>query len=233
MSEIVTGQDGAATEAALAEEGAKVEAARAELYDETAGQQGQPDGLILGKYRSTEDLAAAYQNLQAEYSRLKNGQAPASQSDPAPEQFSSDDTAQPEQVGTDQGGIDPTTAASIRNAVLEQAGGEAEYQRLASWAASNLPSDRTNAYNAALASGDQAAVINSLKGLQYDYMMKNGYEPKLTGGRAPTTEVRGYQSERQVIEAMNDPRYSGASPDPAYVREVERRLAVSNVFQER
>jgi hypothetical protein len=44
MSEIVTGQDGAATEAALAEEGAKVEAARAELYDETAGQQGQPDG---------------------------------------------------------------------------------------------------------------------------------------------------------------------------------------------
>ena len=108
--------------------------------------------------------------------------------------------------------------------MLEQAGGEAEYQRLSTWAVNNLPPERTEAYNAALASGDQAAIINSLKGLQYDYMMQNGYEPKLTGGRAPANEVRGYTSRYQVTEAMADPRYE---KDAGYRQEVERRIAAS------
>ena len=89
------------------------------------------------------------------------------------------------------------------------------------------------AFNNALNSGDEGAILNQLKGLQYDFMMTNGYEPKLSGGRAPSSEVKGFTSEAQVVEAMNDPRYSGTNPDPAYIREVERRIAVSNVFQSR
>ena len=61
-------------------------------------------------------------------------------------------------------------------------------------------------------------------------MMATGYEPKLTGGRAPTNEVQGYSSEAQVIRAMQDPRYQD---DPAYIKEVEQRIAVSNVFNKR
>lgn len=224
MSEVAfAGDAGSPAEvSAAAEESAKVEAARAELYDEAAGTQGQGDGLILGKYQSTEDLAQAYLNLQREYSRVKNGQQP---SDPAPQQQeSADDYDDDTEAGVDQGGIDQATATAIRNSVLEQAGGEAEYQRLSTWAVNNLPPERTEAYNAALASGDQAAIINSLKGLQYDYMMQNGYEPKLTGGRAPANEVRGYTSRYQVTEAMADPRYE---KDAGYRQEVERRIAAS------
>jgi hypothetical protein len=208
---------------AAAAESAKIEAARAELYDEAAGSEQGGDGLILGKYQSTEDLAQAYQNLQREFSRLKNGQPP---SDPAPEQQAPvgyDDTEQDEAAG-DSGRIDPATATAIHNAVLEQAGGEAEYQRLANWALNNLPADRTEAYNAALAAGDQASIMNSLKGLQYDFMMQNGYEPRLTGGRAPSNEVRGFASRYQVTEAMSDPRYE---KDAGYRQEVERRIAAS------
>lgn len=43
------------------------------------GDQGQAasggDGLILGRYKSVEDLANAYTNLQAEYTRLKQQQS--------------------------------------------------------------------------------------------------------------------------------------------------------------
>ena len=44
---------------------------------------------------------------------------------------------------------------------------------------------RINAYNQAIEQGNLPTIINSLKGMQYDYMMKNGYEPRLTAGRAP------------------------------------------------
>lgn len=237
MPEIITGQDTAAAYEASggAEEAARIDAARAELLDEATGAQ-STEGLILGKYQSTEDLAQAYQNLQREYSRLKNGQAgeQPEQPDPAPqveaEQPAS--TEQPE-AGTDSGTLDAAKASKIQQSIFEQVGGEAEYQRLATWAASNLPAERTNAYNQALAAGDEGAIMNALKGLQYDFMMKNGYEPRLTGGRAPSNEIRGYESEAQVVAAMKDPRYSGDSPDPAYIKEVERRIAVSNVFQPR
>ena len=208
---------------AAAAESAKIEAARAELYDEAAGSEQGGDGLILGKYQSTEDLAQAYQNLQREFSRLKNGQPP---SDPTPEQQAPvgyDDTEQDEAAG-DSGGIDPATESAIYNAVLEQVGGEAEYQRLANWALSKLPADRTEAFNAALGTGDQAAIMNSLKGLQYDFMMQNGYEPRLTGGRAPRDEVRGFASRYQMTQAFSDPRYE---KDAGYRQEVERRIAAS------
>lgn len=204
--------------AAVAEENAKVESARAELYDEAA----EDSGLILGKYQSTEDLATAYQNLQREYNRLRNGQAPE---EPA---AVDDGTEEPEdeqaESGVDQGRVDPAAAAAIQQRVLEQAGGEAEYKRLANWAMANLPPERVNAYNDALARADEGAILNSLKGLQYDFMMKNGYEPKLSGGRAPSNEVKGFASRYQVQQAMSDPRYEH---DGGYRREVERRIAAS------
>jgi hypothetical protein len=235
MPEIITGQDAAASFEAAggAEEAARVDAARAELVDEATGAPGEEGGssLILGKYQSTEDLANAYLSLQREYTRLKSGQAPVSEAaESMPERPG---TAEAPEKGEAPPSADPAVVAQIQESIFQQVGGEAEYQRLATWAANNIPTERLNSYNQALSSGDQAAILNSLKGLQYDFMMKNGYEPRLTGGRAPSNEIRGYESEAQVVAAMKDPRYSGDNPDPAYIKEVERRIAVSNVFQTR
>ena len=227
MPEVTVGQDGSFESSSFAaEESARVDAARAELYDEASG--GSDGAPILGKYNSVDDLAAAYQSLQAEYSRLKNGQVAQ------PEQ----PQQEVEQGGYEEEGDQPAPVAleraqQIRDRVMEQAGGDQQYQRIAGWASTNLPTERVNAFNAALNQGDEGAILNQLKGLQYDFMMANGYEPKLSGGRAPSQEVKGFGSEAQVIEAMNDSRYSGNNPDPAYIREVERRIAVSNVFQAR
>ena len=231
MPEIITGQDAAASYEADggAEETARVDAARAELVDEALGSTAEDSGLILGKYQTTEDLAEAYQSLQREYTKLKGGQPPAA-SEPVEEAEATDEQEEP---APQESGVDPAVAGRIQQSIFDQAGGEAEYQRLATWAAQNLPASRTNAYNEALATADEGAIMNALKGLQYDYMMKNGYEPRLTGGRAPSNEIRGYESEAQVVAAMKDPRYSGDSPDPAYIKEVERKISVSNVFQPR
>jgi hypothetical protein len=232
MPEIITGQDAATGYEAGggADEAARVDAARAELVDEATGAP--EGGLILGKYQSQEDLVNAYVSLQREYTRLKGGaQAPATEAPaetPAAEAPAAE--AEPE---AERPAADPTKVAVIQDSIFNQVGGEAEYQRLATWAAENIPTERLNAYNDALAKADQGAVMNALKGLQYDYMMKHGYEPRLTGGRAPSTEARGFESEAQVVAAMKDPRYSGDNPDPAYIKEVERRISVSNVFQTR
>ena len=198
-------------------EAAKVDAARAELVEE----QQQSDGLILGKYQSTEDLATAYQNLQREYSALKNGAVDPSPSEPAAET----PAAEPEVTEPDQGGLDPAAVAAIQQSMFDQVGGQAEYQRLASWAGQNLDPSRTDAYNAALATGDQGQILNALKGLQYDYMMSSGYEPKLTGGRAPTIQTQGFKSRYEIQQAMSDPRYAN---DSEFRAEVERRVGATD-----
>lgn len=233
MPEVITGQDGSMgyETGAVSEETARVEAARAELFDEATGQAGtSEDGLLLGKYKSADDLAEAYKSLQAEYTRLKAG-GPAAEPVTQSEQQPATEQADTESSEPKSPQIDEAKAKALTQRVLELAGGEAGYQRLANWVASTLPAERVNSWNDVLKTGDENTIVSSLKGLQYDYMMANGYEPRLTGGRAPSNEVRGYSSQAQVVEAMSDPRYSGDNRDESYVREVERRMAASEVFE--
>ena len=114
--------------------------------------------------------------------------------------------------------------------MFEQVGGEEKYQALMRWGQQNVTEQAAEAYKVALDSGDETTILQMLKGFQYDKLMANGYEPRLTGGRAPSQDVQGFTSEAQVVEAMRDPRYG---TDPAYVKEVEKRIAVSNVFNAR
>ena len=218
--------DGSFDAEAVAEQNAKVEAAKEALIDEAVGSDGSE--LILGKYGSTEELAQAYQSLQAEYSRLKG--EPAA---PTPEQESSPDSTPPvqEQAQPERSGPTPEQAAKIQQSIFEQTGGEAKYQAIASWASKALSPDQAQAFNESITSGDQGRALSAVKGLQYDYLMATGFEPKLAGGRPPAAEQKGFESEAQVVAAMNDPRYlQGPAHDPAYVREVQNRLVSSKVF---
>ena len=212
--------DGSAfeNEGALAEEQAKVEQAKAELMDE----EPQERGYLGGKYQSVEDLENGYKAMQAEYTRLKE-----EVNQPVAEDQSDDEE-------DDLPGITDEQFYQIRTAMFDQVGGEAKYTALCQWAAQNVSQDRQQSYDAALRAGDQTQIMQALKSFQYDHMMSNGYEPKLTGGGAPSMEVRGFQSEAQVVEAMRDPRYSGPNADPAYIREVEQKMAANpNLFATR
>ena len=179
--------------------------------------------LILGKYRNQEDLVDAYKNLQRENERLRNG------GEPEAEPEAEEPAAEAEQED-DKPSISEEEAVKIRDNVFKQAGGQERLQALLGWASQNLDQTRIDAFNQSLNTADEGAILAQVKGIQYDYMMATGYEPKLTGGRAPTNDVRGFASEAQVIAAMQDPRYRD---DPAYIKEVEQRIAVSNVFNQR
>lgn len=222
--------------AAAAEEAATLEASKAALIADQSGEdqpQESGDDLILGKYKTYADLEEAYRNLEREYSRVKNGQ----QSAPASTEPKEEGQARTE--GANTAGADPgvseEAAAAAVNAVLRQAGGEQGYQELTRWASAFVDPERIEAYNAALRKGDAVQAVTALKAMQYDFQSQNGYTPSLISGKAPSTStVKPFDSEQQVVDAMNDPRYSGLNPDPAYIREVERRLAASdNVFAAR
>jgi hypothetical protein len=219
MAVIETGQDDTVDQGAV-EEQAKIDQARADLYDEAAGNEpGEPEeSLILGKYKSQSDLVDAYKNLQRENERLRGGEVEEAEEEPEAQQ------EEPENQLTAE------DATRIRGNMFDQVGGADKYQALMGWASQNLNESRAESFNEALNSGNEGAILAQLKGIQYDHMMATGYEPKLTGGRAPTQDVRGFASEAQVIAAMQDPRYGN---DPAYVKEVEQRIAVSNVFNQR
>ena len=216
--------DGSAfeNEGALAEEQAKVEQAKAELMDE----EPQERGYLGGKYQSVEDLEAGYKAMQAEYTRLKEEvNQPVAEDESDYEEDDEDD---------DLPGITHEQVDQIRTAMFDQVGGEAKYTALCEWAQQNISQERQEAFDSALRTADQTQIMQALKSIQYDHMMSNGYEPKLTGGGAPSMEVRGYQSEAQVVEAMRDPRYSGPNADPAYIREVESKMAANpNLFATR
>lgn len=221
---ISAGGDGSfdADQTALAEEAAKIEAAQSELVDERAGEAGE---LIMGKYGSQEELIAAFKSLQGEYSKLKGGTPEPEVEPEAPSP--SEEVRQPE--AEQQPEVTPEKAQEVVKAIFQQAGGEAKYQAMAAWAAKELDDQTVLAFNDAINSGDTNRALSAVKSLQYDYMTATGYEPRLIGGRAPTTEtVKGFQSEAQVVAAMSDPRYqNGPHQDPAYVKEVEQRLAAS------
>ena len=225
MPVVETGQDNTADQGAI-EEQAKIDAARAELYDEATGgqapeQEEEGEDLILGKYKTQDDLVEAYKNLQRENQRLRGGEE---EEEPEAGVESDDDD------DDDADGRSLEEVEQIRESLFKQAGGQEKLTALLGWASQNLDPTRIGAFNDCLDNGDEAAIIAQVKGIQYDYMMATGYEPKLTGGRAPTNDVRGFESEAQVIAAMQDPRYGN---DPAYIKEVEQRIAVSNVFNQR
>ena len=130
MAEIQTGQDGSLEDqAALATEQEKINAAKAELYDEQ--QRGEEEGLILGKYRTQEDLVEGYRNLQRENDRMRNGQPPdvelASERDRPDEQQQQEEEEENDQA---ENQLTPEDAIRIRDTMFQQAGGQDKYQQL-------------------------------------------------------------------------------------------------------
>ena len=231
MAEIQTGLDDSSNQEGFAEEQARIMAAKAELYDEQ--QQGieEENGLILGKYQTQEDLVEGYRNLQREVERMRRGEVePSAEPAEAPEAPEAPSSEDPREEEDDSPELSNADYERIKGRMFEQVGGEGKYHQLMNWGAKNISAQAAEAYKEALDNGDEATILTMLKGFQYDQMMSTGYEPRLTGGRAPSQDIQGFTSEAQVVAAMQDPRYG---TDPAYVKEVEKRIAVSNVFNAR
>ena len=124
-----------------------------------------------------------------------------------------------------QGGYSADLTDAEMNQVYNSAGGEAEYNRLTSWAADNVPESKLNAFNNMIDQGNATAIQIAVQGLRSEYEAQEGYEGRMLTGKAARA-VDGFRSQAEVVRAMSDPRYD---TDPAYRQDVYDKLERSNV----
>ena len=111
------------------------------------------------------------------------------------------------------------------NTVYNSAGGEAEYDRLTSWAAENLAENKLDAFNSIVNQGDATAIQIAVAGLRSEYEAQEGYEGRMLQGKAART-TDAFRSQAEVVAAMSDPRYER---DEAYRQDVYDKLERSNI----
>lgn len=213
---------------------------------------------ILGKFESHADLEAAYKELEAKLSGGEAGSnesAPATDSQQqAAEQavenaegvdmqslsqeyaengsLAAESYEALEKAGISRDVVDQfiegqeAKASAVQNEILSDIGGQEEFDRMASWASTNLSGEQLDRYNEAVGSGDHDRMREAVQSLAYQYTKANGSEPELVGGGQAAAGSR-FDSVAQLTEAMSDPRYA---TDPAYRKEVEQKIARSNVL---
>lgn len=123
--------------------------------------------------------------------------------------------------------VNVTIAKEQEAEIKGTVGGPEAYSKLTQWAAENLGAEEIEAYNSIMASGSIKAIKFAVVGLKARYDAQA--EPHLIRGNASptTTKTDVFRSAAEVVAAMKDPRYG---KDPAYTRDVEMKLARSDVF---
>lgn len=110
---------------------------------------------------------------------------------------------------------------SIRSSV----GGQENYDAMVDWASENLSADEIDTFDDLVSSSSAEATKMAVKGLYARYMGESGQSSvNIAKGGTSKAAVQPFNSNAQVVEAMNDRRYQN---DPAYRAEVERRISVS------
>ena len=112
------------------------------------------------------------------------------------------------------------------NSVQNAAGGEANYNRVIEWAASNLPNNQIDAFDSVVDSGNPAAIGIAFQGLQRQYDEANGYEGRMLQGKPASSRGEVFRSQAELVAAMSDPRYDS---DPAYRADVVEKLNSSDL----
>ena len=232
----------------------------------------EQEQLLAGKYKSTEDLEAAYLSLQkklgqeeeeVDYESTDEGYAEEEEGsdeevfDEAPavslineaseEYWSNEGTLSEETIErfsemssqdlvnayleiqktnpqANPNGVEMSDAQV--NSVMNAAGGEANYNRVVEWAASNLDNRSIDAFDSVVDSGNPAAINIAFAGLQSRYEEANGYEGRMLSGKAADSRGDVFRSQAELVAAMGDPRYD---TDPAYRADVVEKLNQSDL----
>jgi hypothetical protein len=123
--------------------------------------------------------------------------------------------------------VNVTIAKEQEAEIKGTVGGPEAYKSLIQWAGENLGADEIEAYNSIMASGDIKSIKFAVAGLKARFDAQA--EPNLIRGNARTTTPKTdvFRSTAEVVAAMKDSRYG---KDPAYTRDVEMKLARSDVF---
>lgn len=117
-------------------------------------------------------------------------------------------------------------AATVTKQLNDAAGGEEQFQKMATWASTNLPADKITELNKAFDSADVNTAVMAVETLKTAYEEANGVTPKLVSGSKVGSSADVYESWAQVTADMGKPEYAS---DPAFRAKVEAKLARSNI----
>ena len=202
------------------------------------------DERLAGKYNSTEELEAAYLELQ----KKLGGQEEAEEEYEETEEFDDGglydilDTYYETGEITDEAleAIDQMSASDVFalmadreggvqgremsgeeiSSVYQAVGGEESYNALTSWAADNMTEAEIDTYDSMIESGDMGQISFALQALYFRYTEAMGQDGDMLQGK-PAAAQAAYRSQQELIQAMNDPRYES---DPAYRQDVLNKL---------
>ena len=243
-------QQDAMQEEAKAAKQAQTQEQQPEPVEEEAKEEERPEWLDE-KFKSPEDLAKAYEELQKKQSTdkpSKEDKKAEAEAETLPindaiskaqEQFAeSGELTDKMFVELEKAGIPSDfvkayiagqEAISTGQAleVQETVGGRATYEAMTEWATENLNESDINAYDDIVTSGTIEQAKMAVQGMYARFISGGGKAPNLTQGSTSGDSVKPFGSAAQVTEAMRDPRYKN---DPAYRDSIEKRIAVSNVL---
>ena len=106
------------------------------------------------------------------------------------------------------------------------AGGEKEYDAMMGWANDSLDKGEIDMFDQVMDKGDPVSCFFAIQALKYRYDDASGTEGRMLTGKAPKNQSDKFESQAQVIEAMNDSKYEN---DSAYRRKVMEKLERSDV----
>jgi hypothetical protein len=206
-------------------------------------------GWLPEKFKSPEDLAQAYSELESRFTQANQSQdefqkavqatnltvddlTPMSREFAETGELSEKSYRALEGKGIPRELVDAyvegqrALADSQINSVFSAVGGQESYNKMTSWAAENLSPDEIAAFDSLIESGNQASVMMAVRGLHARYSAAAG-SPRLIQGGMAASGTTAYRSLAELTAAMRDPRYKS---DPAYRKDVEERLRISDVF---
>jgi len=227
-----------------------------DAHQKKAEAETERPGWLPEKFKSPEELAKAYDELQK---KLGSGQREeATEAEP-------EGIAEARQVVTDAGvdfdalvdeyneaggftqetydalaakGFPPSVvdafiegqqaiANQTRTQVTALVGGEESFAEMSKWAAQSLSATEIDAFNRVIDGGDLDQIKLAVTGLHARYQSVNGSEPKLLTATTGTPSAEVFRSTAELTAAMKDPRYKA---DPAYRADVIAKLDRSSIF---
>ena len=105
-------------------------------------------------------------------------------------------------------------------------GGTNNYNNMMSWANQNVPEQEIKMYDSVMDTGNPMAAYFAVQALALKYQDQAGRDGKMVTGKAPKSTSDVFNSQQEMIKAMEDDRYAD---DPAYREAILQKLERSNI----
>ena len=177
--------------------------------------EGGEEPLLAGKFKDPQALEQAYKELEKKLGEPREEEPEEEEPDQAEEETEEDNESEITSLTEEQADF-----------LMNMVGGEKAYKSMLDWASENFSKHEVNMYDNVMSSGNANAIFFAVQALQARYGEGVGTDGETLTGRGAGSDDDSFQSQAELVAAMNDPRYDR---DPAYRRDVMRRLENSDV----